>query len=97
MKILKGGLQFMKDKIIEKVKKLFRLAGSDNENEAALALKNAEKLMKAQNITLLEKTEVLTTLRRNEVYAVSFRIPGHLPGQPESARSGQVVRFFHIY
>ena len=42
----------------------------------------------------MEKPEELTTLRRNEIFWVNFRITRHLHGQPESARSGQVVRFF---
>jgi len=44
----------------------------------------------------VEKPEALTTLCRNENYKVNFRITRHLPGQPESARSGQVVRFFQV-
>ena len=44
----------------------------------------------------LEKPEALTFLRRNEIYWVNFRITRHLHGQPESARSGQGVRFFHL-
>lgn len=49
------------DDIIEKIKKLFRLAESDNENEASLALKRAETLMRKHNIKsvdLCEKIEI---------------------------------------
>lgn len=51
-----------KDKIIEKVKKLFRLAESDNENEASLALKNAEKLMRQYNIDAVDMADKMEIL-----------------------------------
>ena len=43
----------------------------------------------------LEKPEALTTLRRNMINYLNIRSLGHLPCHPESARSGQEVRFFH--
>ena len=42
----------------------------------------------------LEKPVSLTTLRRNEVCRLTFRILTGLPGRSELARSGQRVRFF---
>ncbi len=42
------------------------------------------------------KPESLTTLRRNELRRLTFRILMGLPGQSELARSGQRVRFFHL-
>ncbi len=35
-------------------------------------------------------------LVQNENYKINFRITRHLPGQPESARSSQVVGFFQF-
>ena len=46
-----------KDKIIDKIKKLFKLSESDNENEAILALRNAEKLMRIHNIEAVDMAE----------------------------------------
>ena len=43
----------------------------------------------------VEKPVSLTTLRRNEVCRLTFRILTGLPGRSELARSGQRVRFFH--
>ncbi|EJI1278773.1 DUF2786 domain-containing protein [Vibrio vulnificus] len=40
----------MKNKILDKIKKLLRLAASSNPNEAALALSRAQKLMKEHGI-----------------------------------------------
>ena len=45
---------------------------------------------------LLEKPEALTTLRRNMINYLNIRSLDHLPCQPELARSGQGVRFFHL-
>ena len=44
----------------------------------------------------MEKQEALNILRRNVINELNIRAPGHLPSQPESARSGQEVRFFHF-
>lgn len=40
----------MKDKVLDKIKKLLRLASSSNPNEAALALSRAQKLMQEHGI-----------------------------------------------
>ena len=45
---------FNKDRILEKVKKCFALSKSSNPNEAALALRQAHKLLKKHNLTVSE-------------------------------------------
>ena len=44
----------------------------------------------------MEKPEALTPLRWNVINKLNIRTPDHLHCQPESARSGQVVRFFQL-
>ena len=44
----------------------------------------------------MEKPEALTILRRNVINYLNIRTPGHLPCQPDLARSGQVVCFFQV-
>ena len=44
----------MREKIIDKIKKCLALASSDNENERATALRQANKLMEAHSVTMLD-------------------------------------------
>jgi len=49
------------------------------------------------SIRCVEKPEVLTIPSPEYALLVNFRIPRYSPGQSESARSGQLVRFFRDY
>lgn len=44
----------MNEKVIEKLQKLLALSASDNENEAALAMSKAEKLMRENNLSVAD-------------------------------------------
>ena len=53
-------------------------------------------IVKTEPAYKVDKSAALTTLSRNMMYYINLRTPGHLPGQSESAKGGQVVRFFQI-
>ncbi len=47
-------------------------------------------------IVMVEKPVALTIFRQNVINYANIRIPGHLPCQPESAVSSQMVCFFQL-
>jgi hypothetical protein len=54
---------------------------------------------KGKRDKIFHRSEFITMLRfplyRIEIYMVNFRIPKHSPGQPELARNGHAVCFYH--
>jgi len=77
-----------RDKIIEKIKKCLRLAKSSNEHEAAAALRQAQKLMRAYGLSDLDVEHADI---REEHARAGVKIS---PSKWESALAGVVARAF---
>lgn len=56
------------DKVLEKIKKLFRLASSSNENESESALLKANELLLKHNLSLKDSQEVEEIYMKNILY-----------------------------
>ena len=67
------------EKIIDKIKKLLALSTSSNEHEAALAMKNANRLLMEHNLSMSDVTEVdLGNIVENEVLSPQMITPWKL-------------------
>lgn len=77
-----------REKIIDKIKKCLALAKSSNEHEAAAALRQAQKLMQAHNISDLDMTAAEATEARAKAGAIQR------PAGWESYLAGHVADAF---
>jgi hypothetical protein len=72
-------------KIIDKLQKLLALSASDNENEATLAMKKAEELMREHNLSVAD-----VAIDGSGAHAGSAEVDGSTKTSQVGTRSGKL-------